>query len=184
METVDTTRRSTRISFPLNSAGYVTKFAPHKALKLIVWRMMTFEERAVLLRVGGSLAYFFAAMSALSLSPFLSLSLSLSLSGCECLHSCLSLSLFRLRKTWRAGMFKKGQLSSMPMLSRQWAVAVTAGALILCPCILRVYFPRVSRGYLFPVHFRRAFSPCTSGLIFSVLFGSASCVNQGLVYPV
>ena len=31
--------------------GHVTKFAPHKALKLIAWGKMTFDERVVLHRV-------------------------------------------------------------------------------------------------------------------------------------
>ena len=36
-----------------NFEGYVTKSAPHKALKLIVRDMLTFDERVVLHRVEG-----------------------------------------------------------------------------------------------------------------------------------
>ena len=44
------TRRCMRVSF-LKSAGYVTKFAQHKALKLLAWGKLTFNERAVHHRV-------------------------------------------------------------------------------------------------------------------------------------
>ena len=40
-----TTRWTTRVSFPQNSRGYVTKFAPHKALKLITYSKLTFDGR-------------------------------------------------------------------------------------------------------------------------------------------
>ena len=47
------TRWSTRVSFPLNLGCYVTKFAPHKALKLIAWFKLTFDEMVMVSRVKG-----------------------------------------------------------------------------------------------------------------------------------
>jgi len=38
------------MSLPPNLEGYVTKFAPHKALKLITRGKLTFDERVVLHR--------------------------------------------------------------------------------------------------------------------------------------
>jgi len=35
-----------------NLEGYVTKFTPHKTVKLSVWGKLTFDERVVLHRVG------------------------------------------------------------------------------------------------------------------------------------
>ena len=46
-----TTRWSMRVSLPSNLQGDVTKFAPHKALKLIAWGQLTFDERVVVRRV-------------------------------------------------------------------------------------------------------------------------------------
>jgi len=37
------TRSAARISFPLKSAWYVTKLAPHKALELTAWCKLTFD---------------------------------------------------------------------------------------------------------------------------------------------
>ena len=36
---------------PQHFEGYVTKFAPHKILKLIAWGKLTFDKRVVLHRV-------------------------------------------------------------------------------------------------------------------------------------
>ena len=44
-----------RGSFPHKSGVNVTKFAPHKALKLIALGKLTFDERVLLNRVGGQL---------------------------------------------------------------------------------------------------------------------------------
>ena len=38
-------------SFPPNLEGHVTNFAPHKALQLIAWGKLTFDERFVIQRV-------------------------------------------------------------------------------------------------------------------------------------
>ena len=45
------TRWATEVSFPLKSAGYVTKFTPHQALELIARGKLTLDARAVLRRV-------------------------------------------------------------------------------------------------------------------------------------
>ena len=42
------------VDFPLESAGHVTKFAPHSALKLIASGKWTFDERVELHRVAGT----------------------------------------------------------------------------------------------------------------------------------
>ena len=47
------TRWPLRVSFPPNLEGFVTKFAPYKALKLMVCGKLTFDERVVLRRVDG-----------------------------------------------------------------------------------------------------------------------------------
>jgi len=45
------TRWSARVSLPRNFEGYVTKFAPHMALKLIARGKLIFDERVVVHRV-------------------------------------------------------------------------------------------------------------------------------------
>jgi len=49
-----TTRWSSRVSFVRILERYVTKFAPHTALKLIAEGKLTFDERFVIQRVEGS----------------------------------------------------------------------------------------------------------------------------------
>jgi hypothetical protein len=39
------------VSFPLQPAGYVTRFASYEALEMIEWDKLTFDERVVLHRV-------------------------------------------------------------------------------------------------------------------------------------
>jgi len=46
------TRWSLRVSIPQNSGRYVTKCAPHKALKSNTWGKLAFDERVELHRVG------------------------------------------------------------------------------------------------------------------------------------
>jgi len=47
-----TTRWSSGVSFVQIFGRYVTKRAPHQALKLIAWSKLTFDEGVVLHRVG------------------------------------------------------------------------------------------------------------------------------------
>ena len=49
-----TTRWTSRASVPRISEGCVTKFASHKALNLIAWGKLTFDERVVAHRVDPS----------------------------------------------------------------------------------------------------------------------------------
>ena len=38
------TRKSTKVSFPQKAVGYVTKFAPHMALKVMAGGKLTFDK--------------------------------------------------------------------------------------------------------------------------------------------
>ena len=54
-ERVGSTGWRSRVSLPRISEGYVTKFALHKAQKVITSGKLTFDERVVLHRVDGSM---------------------------------------------------------------------------------------------------------------------------------